>query len=150
MCCGVVGDSVRAVQLRGGRLRRLRVNPVFVDWGLAAAVTVATQLAIWLGSDAGHHRPGAAALAAISTVPIAVRRRYPLLVGVAMPSVSAVDHAMWNPNSIGYPLATFLALYALAVWTRPRPSWSAQPWSWLLTSLPLPPRMGPCPAPSRS
>jgi signal transduction histidine kinase len=38
-----------------------------------------------------------------------------------VPSVSAVDHALWNPSSIGYPLATFLALYALAVWTRPRP-----------------------------
>ncbi len=121
MWLGAVGDSVRAVQLRGPRLWRLRVNPVFVDWGLAATATVTTQLAIWLGSDAADHRLAAAALAAVITVPIAVRRRFPLLVGVVVPSVSAVDHALWNPSSIGYPLATFLALYALAVWTRPRP-----------------------------
>ena len=121
MSLGAPADSVRGVQLRGARLWRLRVNPVFVDWGLAATVTVATQLGIWLGSDAADHRLAAAALAAVMTVPIAVRRRFPLLVGVAVPSVSAVDHALWNPSSIGYPLATFLALYALAVWTRPRP-----------------------------
>ena len=127
-----------------------RVNPVFVDWGLAAAVTVATQLGVWLGSDAADHRLAAAVLAAVITVPIAVRRRFPLLVGVAVPSVSAVDHALWNPSSIGYPLATFLALYALAVWTRPRPFVVGRPWWWPLTSWPRPPRVGLCRAPSRS
>jgi signal transduction histidine kinase len=121
MWSGRHGDSLRSVQLRGARFRRLRVRPVFVDWGLAVAVTAATQLGIWLGSDAAHHRPAAAAVAAAITVPIAVRRRYPLLVGVGVPSVAAIDHVLWNPKSIGYPLATFLALYALAVWTRPRP-----------------------------
>jgi signal transduction histidine kinase len=117
----VVRDSVRCVPLRVARLRRVGVNPVFVDWALAAAVTVATQLGIWVGSDAAHHRPAAAALAAAITVPVAVRRMFPLWVGAAVPSVSAVDHALWNASSIGYPLATFLALYALAVWTRRGP-----------------------------
>ncbi len=46
MWSGRHGDSVRSVQLRGARLRRLRVKPVVVDWGLAVAVTAATQLGI--------------------------------------------------------------------------------------------------------
>jgi signal transduction histidine kinase len=103
------------------RLLRFRPRPVFVDGGLAALITVATQLEIWLGPDAPHHRLAAAVVAATITLPISLRRRYPLLVGTAVPAVAAVDHALWSPSSIGYPLATFLALYGLAVWTRPRP-----------------------------
>jgi signal transduction histidine kinase len=103
------------------RLLRFRPHPVFVDRCLAALTTVATQLEIWLGPDAPHHRLAAAVVAAVITLPISLRRRYPLLVGTVVPAVAAVDHAVWSPSSIGYPLATFLALYGLAVWTRPRP-----------------------------
>ena len=91
-----------------------------VDWALAAVLTIGAQLAIWLGSDAADHRLGAALLAPAITAPIAVRRRYPALVGTAVPLVAAVDHDLWDPQFVGYPVATFCALYALTAWTPPR------------------------------
>ena len=83
-----------------------------VDWALAVLLTVGAQLAIWLGSDAAHHRLGAALVAPAITAPIAVRRRYPALVGTAVPLVAAVDHDLWDPQFVGYPVATICALYS--------------------------------------
>jgi signal transduction histidine kinase len=108
------------VHPRLSRLRRFRLDPVKVDWALAALLSVGAQLAIWLGSDAAHHRLGAALLAPAITAPIAVRRRYPALVGTAVPLVAAFDHDLWDPQFVGYPVATFCALYALTAWTPPR------------------------------
>ena len=105
---------------RLSRLRRFRLDPVKVDWALAALLSVGAQLAIWLGSDAAHHRLGAALVAPAITAPIAVRRRYPTLVGTAVPLVAAFDHDLWDPQFVGYPVATFCALYALTAWTPPR------------------------------
>jgi signal transduction histidine kinase len=102
------------------RLSRLRFDPVKIDWALAAVFTLLTQQAIWLHADGAHHRPGAAALALAITAPVAVRRRWPALVGTAVPALAAVDHAVFAGTSIGYPLANFFALYALAVWTSTR------------------------------
>ena len=105
---------------RLSRLRRFRLDPVKVDWTLAALLSVGAQLAIWLGSDAAHHRLGAALVAPAITAAIAVRRRYPTLVGTAVPLVAAFDHDLWDPQFVGYPVATFCALYALTAWTPPR------------------------------
>jgi signal transduction histidine kinase len=115
----VSADYGRAVQ---GVRRWLRqgVDPVRVDWALAGLLTALAQLAIWVGHDGAHHRVAAAVFAAAITVPIAVRRRAPFVIGTAVPTLSAVDHGLWNGQSVGYPAATFLALYGLAVWTRPR------------------------------
>ena len=111
---------LRVVHLRLSRLRRFPLDPVKVDWALAVLLTVGAQLAIWLGSDAPHHRLGAALVAPAITAPIAVRRRYPALVGTAVPLVAAVDHDLWDPQFVGYPVATICALYALTAWTPPR------------------------------
>jgi signal transduction histidine kinase len=108
------------VHPRLSRLRRFRLDPVKVDWALAALLSVGAQLAIWLGSDAAHHRLGAALVAPAITAPIAVRRRYATLVGTAVPLVAAFDHDLWDPQFVGYPVATFCALYALTAWTPPR------------------------------
>jgi signal transduction histidine kinase len=102
------------------RLRRFPLDPAKVDWALAALLSVGAQLAIWLGTDAHHHRLAAALVAATITAPIAVRRRYPTLVGTAVPLVAAFDHNRWDPQFVGYPVATFCALYALTAWTPPR------------------------------
>jgi signal transduction histidine kinase len=102
------------------RLRRVKPDLVKVDWALAALLTVGVELSIWIGSDAAHHRLGAAVVGPAITAPIAVRRRYPFLVGTAVPLVAAVDHQLWDPQFVGYPIATFCALYALAAWTPPR------------------------------
>ena len=100
--------------------RGVRINLAALDAVLAAALTVAAQLGIWVGSDATHHQIAGAAVALCITVPIGLRRRYPFVVGTGVPSVGAIDHALWSPSSIAYPMATFLALYALAVWTPTR------------------------------
>ena len=102
------------------RLRRVRLDPVTFDWVLAALLTVGAELDIWLGSDVPKHRLAAALVACAIAPPIAVRRRYPGLVGTTVPVISAFEHAFWNPQSISYPIATFCALYALAVWTPAR------------------------------
>ena len=58
---------------------------------------------------------------ALATVaPIAVRRHWPTLVGAGVPALAAVDHAFLDPRFVGYPIANFCAMYALAAWTRPR------------------------------
>jgi signal transduction histidine kinase len=91
-----------------------------VDCVLAAILTAGAQLQIWGGTDgAGHRLPATLAALAIMA-PIAVRHRYPAVVGTGVPLVSAAAHALWNPSFIGYPIATFCALYALTAWTLPR------------------------------
>src|SRR5205807_7748947 len=102
------------------RLRTLRFDPVKIDWALAALFTVSTQQAIWVADDGAGHQLGASALALAITAPLAVRRRWPTLVGTAVPVLSTIDNFAFNGTSIGYPLANFFALYALAVWSSTR------------------------------
>jgi signal transduction histidine kinase len=102
------------------RLRRIRIDPLTVDRVLAVAATVLTQLEIWLGGGTAASRVGIAVVTLAITVPIAWRRRYPAMVGAAVPAIGAVAHAYWDTQSVGYPMATFLAMYALAVWTSNR------------------------------
>lgn len=108
------------VKTRLRRLQALRLDPVKIDWALAVLFTVTTQQAIWVAHDGAGHHLGASALALAITMPVAVRRRWPTLVGTAVPVLSAVDNFAFNGTSIGYPLATFFALYALAVWSTTR------------------------------
>jgi signal transduction histidine kinase len=109
------------VSTRLAALVRLRPDPLTIDRSLAVLLTVAAQLAVWLGGGAGHHQLAAATVALISTGSIAVRRRMPFLVGVAVPWANALELALWGDSqilaaSVGY----FCALYALAVWTPSR------------------------------
>jgi signal transduction histidine kinase len=114
------GNSLIGVDRGFAGLRGYRINLTALDSVIAALLTVVAQLGIWVGSDAAGHRLAGAAVAVCLTVPIAVRRRYPFLVGTLVASVASVDHVLWDPSSIAYPLSTFLALYALAVWTATR------------------------------
>jgi signal transduction histidine kinase len=100
---------------------RSRFDPMTVDRILAVVATLFTQVAIWLGDDAAANRVAGSVIAVGITAPIAVRRRYPTLVGIGVPLLGIIDHALWDAQSVGYPIATFLALYALAVWTPWRP-----------------------------
>ena len=102
------------------RLRRFGPDPLTVDRVLAAALTVAAELEVWLGSDAAQHRLAAGLVAPAVMAPIAVRRRYPMLVGTFVPVLAAFVHAFWDPQFVGYVVANVCALYALAVWTPPR------------------------------
>ncbi len=102
------------------RLRRIRIDPLIVDRVLAVAATVLTQLEIWLGGGTAGARVAASLVSLAMTAPVAWRRRYPALVGAAVPAIGPFAHAYWDTQSVGYPMATFLAMYALAVWTSTR------------------------------
>jgi signal transduction histidine kinase len=103
------------------RLRGIRLDPVAVDRLLAAVLTAGALVDAWLGHDAAHHRLATALIAPLVTASVAVRRRYPALVGTAVPIFAAANHALWSgPQFVGYPIANACALYALAVWTPPR------------------------------
>jgi len=103
------------------RLCRTRPDPLTVDRTLAVLLTVGAEGAIWLGDDAPHQTIVAALVAPVVTASVAVRRRYPTLVGTGVPLFAALNFALWHgPQFVGYPIANFCALYALAVWTPPR------------------------------
>jgi signal transduction histidine kinase len=102
-------------------LLRFARDPVTIDRALAILLTVVAELDAWLGSDAAHHRLASALATPVITASIAVRRRYPALVGTAVPVFAAFNFALWHgPQSIGTPIGNFCALYALAVWTPSR------------------------------
>ena len=113
--------NLRAVDAFLSRLSRFRLEPVTVDRVAALAFTVVAQLEIWLGTSAGNHQLGAALITPFMTGAIAVRRRYPFLVGVAVPVIESVEFAFWaGPNILSQAVSNFCALYALTVWTPPR------------------------------
>lgn len=102
-------------------LRRLRLDPVLVDRLFAALLTVGALIDAWLGADSAHHRFADALVAPVVTAAVAFRRRYPAVVGTAVPLYAGLNSALWGgPQYIGYPIANFCALYALAVWTPAR------------------------------
>jgi len=91
-----------------------------VDAALAGLLTLAALLAVWLAGDSGGHRVLGTLFVATTVAPIAIRRRWPTLVGAGVPALAALDHRLLHPQSMAYPIATFCAMYALAVWTGPR------------------------------
>src|SRR5690348_8070771 len=99
---------------------RSRIDLVTVDRVIALVFTAVALGAILLGSDGAGHRVGAALTAPFMTVPIAFRRRWPLIVGTLVPVVGAAGSALWDTQSVAYPVSEFMALYALAVWTSRR------------------------------
>jgi signal transduction histidine kinase len=97
------------------------IDQVWLDRWLAAVLTVGGELAIWLGGDAAHHPLAGAVVTPVVTGSVALRRRYPALIGTAVPVFAAVNFMLWQgPQFIGYPIANLCALYALAVWTPER------------------------------
>ena len=106
---------------RLARLRRFRPDPLTRDRTLATLLTVGAELQVWLGGGAGHHRLAAALVAPAVTASVALRRRYPTLVGIGVPVLTAFELALWgDPQIVANAVAYFCALYALAVWTPPR------------------------------
>ncbi len=105
-----------------GRLRRrYRLDPVAFDCAFAVLLVVAAELEIWLTNDAGSHEVVAAVVAPLLGVTVAVRRRHPLLAGIAAQTIVAVAFAFWSDTQIlGSSVAWFCSLYALTAWTTGR------------------------------
>jgi signal transduction histidine kinase len=102
-------------------LRRVRPDPVKLDWVVAAALTVGLELETWFSSSASHERVPTAVLGPIVTAGIAVRRRYPATVGVTAGFVALLLATVWKPPSlVTWGIAWMCCMYALAVWARPR------------------------------
>jgi signal transduction histidine kinase len=104
-------------------VKRLHINPVQVDVALAVVLLVLSELAIWWGRSgvAKEHTVGVALIAAVVTGSVAVRRRYPFIVGVGVVALSTFQIAFWgDPQLIPSSIAFFLSLYALTVWTTAR------------------------------
>jgi signal transduction histidine kinase len=90
---------------------------------VAALLTVAAQLEVWLGNGnvPDHHRAVTAVASAFTTSSVAVRRRWPLQVGVAVGWVLSLELAAWgDPQIIAASVAYFCALYGLTAWTSRR------------------------------
>jgi signal transduction histidine kinase len=115
------GERRSTVDVVRERLLRLRPDPFRFDLVAAAVLTLAGQLEIWIGTEVHHHRLAGALMAPVITAPIAVRRRYPSVVGTAVPVLGALAHASGrDPQTVSFAIGYFCALYALAVWTSPR------------------------------
>jgi signal transduction histidine kinase len=115
--------SVLGVRTLTLRLRRLRLEPKRVDLVVAVVLTVAAQVEVWVANEnhADHNRIVAAMVSLLATGSIAVRRRRPFAVGVAVGWAVSLQLAFWgDPQILSASIAYFFALYALAVWTPPR------------------------------
>jgi signal transduction histidine kinase len=104
-------------------VQRLRINPVQLDIALALVLLSVSEVAIWWGRGgvAREHAVGVAVIAALATSAVAVRRRFPFMVGVGVVALMSFQIAFWgDPQLIPTSIAFFLLLYALTVWTPPR------------------------------
>ena len=100
-----------------------RRDPRTVDLAVAAVLTVAAQLEVWLGKGAptDHHRVVAAGVSLLATGAIALRRRWPLAIGVVVAWAVALQLAFaGDPQIIAASIGWFCALYGLTVWTSTR------------------------------
>ena len=123
MTDGRVRSTVLLV--RAGLVSRLRsrLDPQTVDRGVALLLTPLAQLEVWLGNGnvADHNQTVAALVSLAATGAVAVRRRWPFEVGVAVAWAFAVQLAFWgDPQILAASVAYFCALYALTVWTSTR------------------------------
>jgi signal transduction histidine kinase len=101
-------------------MARFRIDPVRLDRILAVVLTVAIELEIWLTHNQQHHRIAAAIAGPLLTGSVAVRRRYPTLVGAGAGVWGVVTSTFWPMNLATVLVAWPADLYALAVWTPPR------------------------------
>jgi signal transduction histidine kinase len=96
-----------------------RPGPVAVDRVLAVLLSAVALAEIWAGND--DHRAFVTVVSLVATGSVAVRRRYPLAVGIVVPMLFAVQQALIaDPQILASAVAYFCDLYALAVWTTTR------------------------------
>jgi signal transduction histidine kinase len=103
------------------RFSRSWPDPVALDRFLAVLLLVVAELDAWLTHDAGGHPLVAALAAPVPIAGLALRRRYPLLAGVAGHTAMAAQFAVTSQiQVIAASVAWFCVLYGLTVWTSQR------------------------------
>jgi signal transduction histidine kinase len=103
--------------------QRRRIDLVKLDYAVAAVLTVALQLELWLSSTQPHHRLYTALAGPLLTGGIAVRRRYPTVVGAGAGLIGVVTASFAPSNLATFGLAWICDMYALAAWSRGRRFW---------------------------
>src|SRR5439155_16910037 len=94
---GVYREPVNA---RVPGLRRLRLDPLKLDFAVAVVLTLVLELEVWLGGGASGERLVVALAGALTTAMVAFRRLYPTTAGVSVGLLSALVAAVWGPPSI--------------------------------------------------
>ena len=101
-------------------LGRFSVDAVRLDWALAALFTVLLQVEVWVTGPVDNP-VATSVLCCFVTLSVAVRRRYPEVVGIGAGLFADLFAGMWGPPSVvSYGLAWMFCMYAFAVWARPR------------------------------
>ena len=103
------------------RLSSLEPGPETLDRLLAVALLAWGQAQIWASAGGGPHRVVVALLSVLLCAGLAVRRRYPALVGIG--GNAAMAFGFWfglNTQIFGTTIAWFCVVYALTVWTSTR------------------------------
>ena len=72
------------------RFRRIRLDPLKLDWAIAALLAVGGQAEVWLGTGAHGERVVVAIGGLVVAAAVAVRRRYPATAGIAAALVGDV------------------------------------------------------------
>src|SRR5919108_940874 len=102
-------------------LRRFRPDPLKLDWAVAAALAVVSQIEVWLGNGAEHHRLGVAIASLLMAATVAVRRLYPATAGIFAALLANAVAGFWKPPSIvAWGIAWLCSIYGLTVWTPTR------------------------------
>jgi signal transduction histidine kinase len=115
-------DDIVTRTVYGAAVRRRlpRIEPMTLDRIVAVVLTTVAQVEIWLGNEVHTHKLYGAIVVNVTTLSVAVRRRYPLLVGTVIGVYEATLHTIGHdPQIVAGPIGYFCALYALAVWTTP-------------------------------
>jgi signal transduction histidine kinase len=100
---------------------RLRLEAPTVDLLAALVLTIGVELQVWLGGGTVRHRAVAGLVAGLVTGSLAVRRRWPAVVGIGVQGMLAVAVAVDFNLPAGFlTIGWFCALYALTVWTSSR------------------------------
>jgi len=93
-----------------------------IDLLASATLLILGEAEVWLGPGAGGHREVYAVVNAAMASTVAMRRRYPTAAGAAAGLLSLAAGDFWGPPDLStYALSWGLAMYGLAVWSRPRP-----------------------------
>jgi len=93
-----------------------------IDVLVSATLLILREAEVWLGPGAGSHREVYAIVNAAMALTVAIRRSYPTAAGAAAGLLSLAAGDFWGPPDLStYALSWGLAMYGLAVWSRPRP-----------------------------
>jgi signal transduction histidine kinase len=105
---------------------RIGMTAQRLDEVLAAALVVGVQLQVWLSGQPVSDKPSEAVVGGVVAASVAVRRRFPALVGIGVQALMVLEIRVAHMPAGAVTVAWFCALYALAVWTT---------WRWFVAGL---------------